>query len=195
MTSLDYTRGARGYLRAADMLAVAPVPPDAAGFEVRFRKPITTAGLWRPAAGYSGPDVVATLAVACPSGTEPWVFIPDPEKGALRALQDVPEGEFVSTATMNDGRLMCTLVDDVGFWDQLVAFIRSGGASIYPGRRWQIAALAVSRWPLPADLGGRILSLEIARSRGPLVSLRFTLDGSERGTVGLFAIPDEPPHA
>jgi hypothetical protein len=195
MTSLDFTRGARSYLRAADMLAVAPVSPDATGFEVRFRKPITVAGCWRPAARTTDLAAVAALSVLRPSGPEPWVFVPNPEKGALRTLQDVPEEEFVSAATMVDGHLFCTLVDGVGFWDQLIAFIRCGGASIYPGRRWQFAALALSRWPLPADLPGRSLSLEIARSRGPLVSLRFGLDGTARGSVGLFAIPDEPSDA
>jgi hypothetical protein len=52
----------------------------------------------------------------------------------------------------------------------------------------------LTRWPLPDALAGRILSLEILRTRGPLVALRFGLDGESYGTVSLFALPQEPRH-
>ncbi|MBI1218200.1 MAG: hypothetical protein GC186_06590 [Rhodobacteraceae bacterium] len=188
MTSLDFTRGARGYLRAADMLAVAPIPDEATGFEVRFREPITTAGHWCPAAGRASAEAVATLSVARPGGTDPWLFLPDPGNRPLRSLEEVPELEFTSAATMTSGGLLCRLAGGVGFWDQLIAFIRVGGQALYPERRWQVAALALSCWPLPPVLADRMLSLQIARSRGAYVTLRFALDGCEHGTVGLFAM-------
>ena len=105
------------------------------------------------------------------------------------------EEEFVSAAVLRDGHFLCPLVAGVGFWDQLVGIIRCGGASIYPGRRWQVAALSMSRWPLPTPLTGRMLSVDILRTRGPLVSLRFGLDGVAWGTVSLFALAVEGDHA
>ena len=194
MTTVNFTRGSRSYLRAADMLAVAPVPPTATSFEVRFRKLITQAGYWRQSDGFANDDILAELKLAAPFGPQTWVFVPDPQVGSLQVLQEVAEEEFVSSAVLRDGQFLCPLVDGVGFWDQLIAIIRCGGASVYPGRRWQVAALGLTRWPLPDALAGRIMSLEILRTRGPLVALRFGLDGASYGTVSLFALPQEPSH-
>ena len=195
MTTVNFTRGSRSYLRAADMLAVAPVPATATGFDVRFRKLISQAGYWRPMASLDGSEILAELKLSAPSGPQSWVFVPDAQGASLNVLQDLPEEEFVSAAELRDGQFLCPLVEAVGFWDQLIGIIRCGGASVYPGRKWQVAALGVTRWPLPAMLAGRILSLEILRSRGPLVTLRFGLDGTNFGTVSLFALTDEPDHA
>jgi len=195
MTSVHFTRGTRSYLRAADMLAVAPVTPAATAFDVRFRKVITQAGFWRKPSGVGAADILAELTITDPSGSDVWVFVPDLQVARLQVLQDVPEAEFVSSAVLRDGRFVCPLVGTVGFWDQLIGIIRCGGASVYPGRRWQVAALSVGLWPLPQSLAGRTLSLEIARSRGPLVALRFGLDGISYGTVSLFALPSEADHA
>ena len=195
MTTVNFTRGGRGYLRAADMLAVAPVPPTATAFDVRFRKVITQAGFWQQALGYEGSDVLAELSIKGPAGSQAWVFVPHPENMALQVLQDVAEEEFVSSAILRGGQFLCPLVAEVGFWDQLVGIIRCGGASVYPGRRWWVAALSMSQWPLPTTLTGRILSLEILRTRGPLVSLRFGLDGVACGTVSLFTLAIDGFHA
>lgn len=195
MTSVNFTRGGRGYLRAADMLAVAPVPPTATSFDVRFRKVITQAGFWQQAVEDDGSDVLAELTIKGPTEQQAWVFVPHRKDVALQVLQDVAEEEFVSSAVLRDGKFLCPLVAGVGFWDQLVGIIRCGGASVYPGKRWQVAALSMMRWPLPETLTGRLLSLEIVRTRGPLVALRFGLDGVAYGTVSLFALAADADHA
>ncbi len=195
MTSVTFTRGARGYLRAADMLAVAPVPSTASAFGVRFRKLITQAGSWRRASDAALDEILAELTITDQDGVDLWVFVPDPQVASLQHLDELAEDAFVSSAVLQGDKFLCPLVQDVGFWDQLIGIIRCGGASVYPGRRWQVAALSLTVWPLPDPLAGHLLSLEILRSRGPLVSLRFGLDATPYGTVSLFALPPQGDHA
>lgn len=184
MNELDFTRGTRDYLRAADLLKVAPLSADLLKFEMRFLKPGHYAGEWLPSATGDIPDnAVAKLVSLRPQKSETWVFVPQACVTELKRIEDLNEVEIVAPGQLRNGRYHAALTDRAAFWDQLIAQIRLGGEQVMPSRRWYVASVTVTRWPLPQGLASHRLSLGIRRQRRLYLDLMLDLDEQPFGKV------------
>lgn len=198
MNELYFTRGTRNYLRAADLLKVAPLSADLLRFEMRFLKPGHHAGEWvqSPSDEILG-DAIARLVVLRPQPQSPetWAFIPHAADTELQMIEDLDEAEIVAPGEMRDGRYHSSLTDQAAFWDQLIAQIRVGGEQVMPGRRWYVASVAVTRWPLSQEIASHRLSLGIKRQRRLFLDLALDLDDQPFGRVLLREIAGGPARA
>jgi hypothetical protein len=189
MNELDFTRGTRDYLRAADLIEVAPLSADLLRFEMRFLKPGHHAGEWLPSATGDIPDnAVARLVVLRPQQSETWVFVPQAGATELQRIEDLNEAEIIAPGQLLNGRYYTALTDRAAFWDQLIVQIREGGEQVMPGRHWYVASVTVTRWPLPRALASHRLSLGIHRQRRLYLELALDLDDQPFGKVLLREI-------
>ena len=189
MNELYFTRGTRDYLRAADLLRVAPLSADLLRFEMRFLKSGNHAGEWVHSSSDEIPgDAVARLVVLRPHHPETWVFVPYAVATKLQLIEDLDEAEIVAPGEMRDGRYHSTLTDRAAFWDQLIAQIRFVGEQVLPGRRWYVASVAVTHWPLPQEIDSHRLSLGIQRQRRLFLKLELELDDQPFGRILLREI-------
>jgi hypothetical protein len=179
-------RGSRNYLRAADLLAAAPLGCDLASFYFFARAVAHHPGYWRSGAAV---DAAATLTIRRVSGTEEWAFTTDSELPVLDRLPDIDETRVLTNPKLGNDRLTAELDDIHSLWDHLVAAARYGGTTYFPGARWYLAYLrGTGRCVEP--VAGRELALTIGRRRGRFIELNFFIDGAPAGVLGLIQRDD-----
>jgi hypothetical protein len=189
MNELDFTRGTRDYLRAADLLKAAPLSADLLKFEMRFLKPGHHAGAWLSSSSSEIPEnAVARLIIRRPQHSETWIFVPNTTVRKLQRIEDLDEDEIVAPGQLLNGRYQAVLTNRAEFWDQLIAQIRMGGEQVKPGRRWYVASITAVRWPLPQELYSHLLSISIQRERAIFLNLTVNLDDKPFGNVLLREI-------
>jgi hypothetical protein len=183
---VDSFRGSRNYLRAADMLAAAPLARDLASFYFFARAVAHQPGYWRPGAAV---DAAATLTIRRVSGAEEWAFTTDSELSVTNLLPDIDETRVLINPKLRNDRLTAELDDIHSLWDHLVAAARYGGTTYFPGVRWYLAYLrGTDRCVQP--VAGRELALTIGRRRGQFIELNFSIDGAPAGVLGLIQRDD-----
>jgi hypothetical protein len=184
---VDFFRGPRDYLRAADLINAAPVPADAIWLDLRYRAMARHPGRWRrlDSEGFApGAGTVATLVTACPSHREHWGFVVDRSSQVINLLPDVDESAMLHDIVLSDEGLLSRLEPSFSLWDQLIAAARAWAMRRFPGRHWYIVRLTVNRHALRPPPRTTRLDLTSARRRNRFLELRFELDGAPAGRLG-----------
>ena len=183
MFELDEFRGTRSYLRAADMMAVIPLPQETVSFQFFFRQVATLPGRWEPrAAGDEAP--AATLSLRLSDANQNWDFRTHPDLTARRAA-DIDETAILKNLRLQKDRAVCVLTDQFTLWDQIVAAARAGGEVVFPGYEWILVYVGGNRNAVRKSLANLELELTISRRRGRLVELSFAIDNTPAGHVGI----------
>ncbi|MFT3987888.1 hypothetical protein [Aestuariivirga sp.] len=116
--NVNYVRGARAYIRAADMIAEAPVLPRATHLHFTFRHLMREPGVWAEA---RAANASATLTARMPDCVRTWSFIADTVRASLERLPDIDEEAMVRDVVLADNRLTCRLQGRGTVWDQIVS--------------------------------------------------------------------------
>jgi|GEM_PF-4593663 len=180
---VDYVRGARAYIRAADMIAGAPVLPEATQLHFTFRHLMREPGVWIET---RAADASATLTARTPGGIRTWSFTADAAGTKLRRMPDIDEDGLVRGVALAGDRLTCRLQGDGTVWDQIVAATRIGGEKLFPGTQWYLIYLQINGAPPRQAAEGATLELKLGRRKGQILELSYDLDGRATGRIGLF---------
>ena len=96
--SLSYSRGSRDYIRAADILAAAPLNRGETFYQCSFKSIVHNPGWWQ-LVGKDGHDtsnlqIGAELVLTFPSNKERWRFMVDTESEIQKQLPDIDENSI-----------------------------------------------------------------------------------------------------
>jgi hypothetical protein len=186
---VDFFRGPRDYLRAADLIEAAPIPADVLSFDLRLKAVASHPGQWRrddPARPAPAMNIAATLALACLSHQEHWAFVVDTSVQVNKHLPDIDESAILPDIVLANGRLRSPLRQDFSFWDQLIAAARAGGEQLFPGCRWYLVRIEANEHVLHPPPGLLELGVTLGRRRNRFLELHFDLDGMSAGRLGLM---------
>jgi len=183
---VDSFRGSRNYLRAADLLAAAPLDGDLVSFYFFARSVAHHPGYWHPG---GAEDAAATLTIRRPEGAEEWAFTTDSNRPVMTRRPDIDEARVLINPKLRNDRLTADLDDLHSLWDHLVAAARYGGSTYFPGARWYFAYVRGSRRCVE-PVAGRELALTIGRQRMQFLELNFSIAGAHAGVLGLIQRKD-----
>ena len=183
MFEFNSFRGARSYLRAADIMAAIPLPEETLSFQFFFRQVATVPGVW-VRQGVDRRDPAATLSLKLPERTDFWEFHTDPRVTARRT-ENIDKSAILTNLQLQTDRAVCALTDQYSLWDQIVAAARAGGEVVFPGYEWILVHVGGNANAVRKSYNNRELELTIARRRGRLVELNFAIDGKPAGRVGI----------
>jgi hypothetical protein len=191
--SVDAFRGRRDYVRAADLLAAAPLDP--APISLRFFMHEITAhpGQWRPTPGdfrpAPGAKIAADLTLTFRDRVEKWGFLVDRMRLIEKRIADIDEQSLAAGIRINEGRSTVTMTDEFNIWEYIVASAREGGRLFFPGDEWLFAYVSARCELIPRMLGGRLMSVEIGRTRGRFIDLEVRVDEVRIGSIGVCRRP------
>ena len=184
---VDFFRGKRDYLRAADVLSAGPfkTPPDS--FQFFFKKIARHSGEWKKQNNRPGPDTAptsaATLTMTFAQRKERWDFIID-EPGVITVqLPDIDESALIADIRLTEEELFCTLAGAFSLWDFTVAAARAG---FFRDRQWHLAYIMGNRNCFLPTLEGLPLTLRLGRQRKGFIEFDFDLAGLPAGKLGVF---------
>ena len=184
---VDFFRGKRDYLRAADVLSAGPLetPPDS--FQFFFKKIARHSGEWKKQNHRPGPDTaptpVATLTMSFAQRKEKWDFIIDEPSVTVVRLPDINESALIANIRLTKEELFCTLSGAFTLWDCTVAAARVG---FFRDRQWHLAYIMGNRNCFPHTLDGLPMTLRLCRQRKGFIEFDFELAGLAAGKLGVF---------
>lgn len=185
---VDWLRGCRDYIRAADVLAVAPVFPGSQKLEFFFRSKTKYRGSWLPAAETKilndGEEIVANLSISAANGARKWCFVVNKFLPITKRLPDLAEDRITSAVKIDDGKSFLLMTDDFNVWEHIIASAKSLGLILFPDLRWYVVYVKADLARFPRDISGRTLNMQIYRRRLTILELAFAIDGTTLGTIG-----------
>jgi hypothetical protein len=178
-------RGDRDYLRAADLLAVAPLEPRPSSVRFFMHKLAVNPGEWRKDFTGLAPshreESVADLKLAFADRIEQWSFVVDVARPIERRVAEVDRAALAAGTIVSNGRSFVTMSDAFNIWEYIIA----SGRRFSPGREW-LFAYFLARFDLfPKTTSGHILEAGIGRRRGGFIELELAIDGHRVGAVGV----------
>ena len=199
--AVDWLRGSRDYVRIADVLAVAPVPPGTQRLELFFHAVTNCRGRWMPLEEAEGlrasEEVVASLKVINPNGTRKWSFVVDRSAPITSRIADFDEDRLTSCVAVEerlnsgvalpgaDRRTALVMTGEVNIWEHIVASAKALGLVVYPDVRWYVLYIRADIGGLPRVIAGRTLTMWLRRMRQAIYELEFAIDGTTLGTIGV----------
>jgi hypothetical protein len=191
---VDFFRGNRDYLRAADVLSAAPfeTPPDS--FQFFFKKIARHSGEWKKQDNGPGssaaPTAAASLTMTFAQRKEKWDFIIDEPGLIIKRSPDIDETSLLADFRLTEEEFVCTLAGAFPLWDFLVAAARAGGLHFFPDTQWYLPYITGNQDCFPAQLEGLPLTLRLGRRRAGFVEINFALGNRTAGKLGLFRKED-----
>ena len=187
---VDYFRGNRDYLRAADVLAAAPFETAPDSFQFFFKKIARHPGEWKRSGGSpesSGKQVsAATLAITRDQQKERWGFLIDEFSTIVKRAENIDEHSILTDNQLIGEEFICLLTGPFSIWDFIVAAARAGGKQFFPDTQWYLTYIKGNRNCFPAQLEGQPLILRLGRRRGSFVEIKFAVGGLDAGELGLI---------
>jgi len=184
---VNFFRGKRDYLRAADVLSAGPfeTPPDS--FQFFFKKIARHSGEWKKRSNRPDPDIAstsaATLTMTFAQRKESWDFIIDDPSVTVVRLPDINESALIANIQLTGEELICTLTGAFTLWDCTVAAARAG---FFRDRQWHLAYTIGNRNCFPSTLDGLPMTLRLGRQRKGFIEFDFELAGLAAGKLGVF---------
>lgn len=184
---VDIRRGARDYVRAADIIAAAPQTVCHGPAQFRFHRATTRAGRWTPADTVTDQSLCTASLVFPDGGAARWMFeLADPAI-PLRALADLDRAALLREAFHDHDGVAAALLDPALLWDQYVLLTRDRWQALFPSGSWSVAAVDVPYWPVPTQRPGAGLHVRMMKQRRRALQVALSIDGVEIGQM-LFSI-------
>lgn len=187
---VDFFRGKRDYLRAADVLSAAPFETIPDSFQFFFKKVARQSGEWKRQVIAQGSDAIptsaASLTMTFAQHKEKWDFIIDEPGLITKRTLDIDEDSLFSDIRLTEEELVCTLAGAFSLWDFLVAAARAGGLHFFPNTQWYLPYITGNQDCFPAQLEGLSLTLRLGRRRAGFVEINFAFGNRTAGKLGLF---------
>ena len=187
--AVDWLRGSRDYVRVADVLAVAPVPPGSERLELFFHAATNCRGRWMPLEEAeslrASDEVVASLKVIDPKGTRKWSFVVDRSAPITNRIADVDEDRMTSAVAVADRRTAVVMTGEDNIWEHIVASAKALGLVVYPEVRWYVLYIRADIGRFPPITAGRTMTMWLRRMRKAIFELEFAIDGATMGTIGV----------
>ncbi len=187
--SLDAFRGKRDYIRAADLLAVAPLDPAPLSLRFFMHEITSHPGKWRltqkdftPA---PGEKIVADLTLSFRDRVEKWGFLVDCTQQIHRWIADIDEQSLVASIRIDERWPVVTMTDDFNLWEYMVASARVCGSIFAPGAEWLFVYLSMRFELIPQAISGRRMGMSRGRTRGRFVELNIRIDDATIGAIGV----------
>jgi hypothetical protein len=184
---VDFVRGNRDYLRAADVLSAAPFETAPDTFQFFFRKIARHPGEWRKQINSPGADTAPTsaafLALTFAQRKERWDFVIDNPGTTTVQSPDIDESLLLADIRLTSEELVCTLAGSFSLWDFTVAAARRG---FFRDRQWHIAYIMGNHNCFPPVLEGLLLALRLGRGRSGFIEFDFDLANIPAGKLGVF---------
>ena len=184
---VDFFRGNRDYLRAADVLAAAPfeTPPDS--FRFFFKRIARHPGAWKklvsPHSSAGTPKAAAALTMTLGQRMERWDFVIDEPALTCVRTSDIDETSILADIRVTGDEFFCTLVGGYSLWDFTVAAARAG---FFRDRQWYLAYIMGNQKCFPPELEGLPLTLRLGRRRTDFTEFDFDLANMPAGKLGVF---------
>lgn len=186
---VDSFRGKRDYIRAADLLAAAPLTPAPVSLRFFMHRLTAHPGQWTlvdrsfiPAAGQ---EVVADLTLTFRDRIQKWGFLVDATRVIEKRIADIDEQTLSAGIRISEARSTVTMSDEFNVWEYMVASARVGGRLFFPGEEWLFAYVSAKYELIPAEIGGRRMHMTIGRTRGRFIDLDVSIDDARIGAIGV----------
>src|SRR4029079_14155266 len=167
---VDAFRGKRDYIRAADLLAAAPLDPAPISFRFFIHEITAHPGEWRPTTSdfrlVTAQKIVADLTLTFRDRVEKWGFLVDCMRLIEKRIVDIDEQSLAAVLRITDGRSSVTMTDEFNIWEYIVVSAREIGRVLFPGDEWLIAYVWARCEHIPQALAGRLISVALGRTRG-----------------------------
>lgn len=187
---VDYFRGSRDYLRAADVLAAAPFVRAPDSFQFFFKKIARHPGEWKRSGGPPESSdkhtSAATLAITRDLQKERWDFLIDESITIDKWAENIDEHSILTDNQLIGEQFICHLTGHFSLWDFIVAAARAGGKQFFPDTQWYLTYIKGNRNCFPARLEGQPLILRLGRRRGSFVEIKFAVGYLDAGELGLI---------
>jgi hypothetical protein len=186
--AVDWIRGERDYVRAADLLNAAPLPSDSKRIEFSIRAPTVCRGRWLPAdrqRRMAPPDeIVARLRTWTPREAQRWDFVVNNRLPITKRLDDSTEQSIMRAVSFHPHGVETEMTGAFGLWDHVVVATKALGLRRYPGISWYLAYVLADLGQMPRPMAGRRLTVRLRRVRLAFHEFEFAIDGAVLGLVG-----------
>lgn len=193
---VDTFRGKRDYIRAADLLAAAPLMPVPVSLRFFMHKLTAHPGQWtligRSFAPATGEEIVADLGLTFRDRVEKWGFLVDTTRLIEKRSADIDEQSLSAGIEISDDQSAVTMSCEFNIWEYMVASARVGGLLFFPGEEWLFAYVSAKCELIPASIEGRQLRMRMGRSRGKFIELEARIEDALIGTIGVCRRPPSP---
>jgi hypothetical protein len=188
--SVDWLRGKRDYVRVADVLAVAPIPPDAKRLELHFHAVTNCSGRWMRADELEGLDgdqqIVVSLKIIDPLGNANRLgFVVNRSSPISRRIEDADESRISVSVNVAERRTSLSLLNEYNIWEHVIASAKALGDAVHPDVKWYVLYVKTDIARIPDVTTGHVMSMQVRRKRLAITELAFSIDGTMVGTVGV----------